>query len=219
MERTNYQDRNITEILHFTTNRGIVGVLDSRMLYSRPRVKAESNLQYILRVNSTNRPEENEFFDKSENWIDYVNLSISEINRRYFEFSQGWHLTADIWWGILSYDPIIITHEDVYFATTNNSYDYCIRAKGVAGFSNLFAPKIMRKKPNWGVHRLDRKNWLTTCEQAEVLYPQAVSSDYLRRVYVLNETCQDTVRGWLREFGYDNVEVCINPHKFEGIKN
>lgn len=211
--------RGITELIHFTTNRGIVGVLDSRMLLSRHRVKQEDSLQYILHVNATNRPEENEFFDKSEHWIDYVNLSISEINKRYFEFSQNWHLKADIWWGILSFDAIAMTDDGVYFTTTNNTYDCCKRTKGVEGFSSLFAPMIRRKTPHWNVSRLRRADRLPTCEQAEVLYPGALPSDYLRRIYVLNETCQDTVIGWLREFEYKDVEVLIDPQKFEGMKN
>lgn len=211
--------RDIGELLHFTTNRGIVGVLDSHQLLSRHRVKLEDSLQYILHVNATSRPEENEFFDKKEHWLDYVNLSISEINRRYFEFSQAWHLKADIWWGILSFDAIAIADEGVYFTTTNNTYDQCIREKGLSGFNQLFQPVVKRKTPNWNVSRLSRAARLPTCEQAEVLYPGALSAHYLRRVYVQDETCQDTVIGWLREFEYKDVEVIIDPQKFKGIKN
>lgn len=212
--------RGITELLHFTTNRGIVGVLDTRALLSRHRVKQEDNLRYILYCNATNRPEENDFFDKSEHWIDYVNLSISEINRRYFEFSQNWHLNSDIWWGILSFDATALTNDGVYFTTTNNSYDLCIRKKGLDGFNSLFVPKVGRKKiPSWSVSRLGRADRLPTCEQAEALYPGAVPTSYLRRIYVRDETCQDTVIGWLREFEYNDVEVLIDPQKFEGMKN
>lgn len=211
--------RGITEILHFTTNRGIVGTLDSKLLLSRHRVSRENSLRYILHCNATNRPEENDFFDKSEHWIDFVNLSISEINRRYFEFSQNWHLKADIWWGILSFDAIAMTDEGVYFATTNNAYDRCIRKKGLEGFNDLFAETIMRKSPSWSINRVKRTDRLPTCEQAEVLYPGELSTLYLRRIYVLNEMCHDIVTGWLGEFGYTNVDVQINPQKFQGMKN
>lgn len=211
--------RGITELIHFTTNRGIVGVLDSGFLLSRHRVRQEDNLRYILHCNATNRPEENDFFDKSEHWIDFVNLSISEINRRYFEFSQNWHLNADIWWGILSFDSIAIADDGVYFATTNNAYDRCIRKKGLEGFNDLFAPVIERKSPSWNAYRSTRAERLPTCEQAEVLYPGALSARYLRRIYVLNEACYDTVVGWLGEFGFTNVDVQINPQKFQGMKN
>ncbi|ELS44108.1 Hypothetical protein PSSB64_4488 [Pseudomonas syringae pv. syringae B64] len=211
--------RGVTELLHFTTNRGIVGALDSGYLLSRYRVGQEDSLRYILHCNSTNRPEESDFFDKSEHWIDFVNLSISEINRRYFEFSQGWHLNADVWWGILSFDVAAMADENVYFATTNNSYEFCIRKKGLEGFSDLFAPVIRRKSPSWSAYRLARAENLPTCEQAEVLYPGALPIQYLRRIYVLNETCHDAVIGWLGEFGHADVDVQINPQKFQGVKN
>lgn len=211
--------RGITELLHFTTNRGIVGVLDSGFLLSRHRVRQEDSLRYILHCNATNRPEENNFFDKSENWIDYVNLSISEINRRYFEFSQSWHLNADIWWGILSFDSVAIADDGVYFATTNNAYDRCIRKKGLEGFKDLFAPVIARKSTGWNAHRLTRAERLPTCEQAEVLYPGELPVRYLRRIYVLNEACYDIAIGWLDEFGHTDVDIQINPQKFQGMKN
>ena len=211
--------RGIVELLHFTTNRGIVGTLDSGYLLSRYRVRQEDNLKYILHCNSTNRPEESDFFDKSEHWIDFVNLSISEINRRYFEVSQGWHLNADVWWGILSFDVAAMADDGVYFATTNNSYDYCIRKKGLEGFNGLFAPVIRRKPPSWSACRLRRAEHLPTCEQAEVLYPRELPIRYLRCIYVLDETCHDTVIGWLGEFGHTDVDVQINPQKFQGVKN
>lgn len=211
--------RGITELLHFTTNRGIVGTLDSGFLLSRYRVKQEDNLKYILHCNSTNRPEESDFFDKSEHWIDYVNLSMSEINRRYFEVSQRWHLNEDVWWGILSFDVAAMLDDGVYFATTNNAYDCCVRQKGLDGFNSLFASVIKRKPPSWSVSRLARADHLPTCEQAEVLYPGALSIRYLRRIYVLNEICHDTAIGWLGEFERANVSVQINPQKFQGMKN
>ncbi|HBO2745111.1 DarT ssDNA thymidine ADP-ribosyltransferase family protein [Pseudomonas aeruginosa] len=213
------QRRGITELLHFTTNRGIVGTLSSGQLLSRYRLPDEDSLQYILHVNATNRPEAGHFFDKSENWLDYVNLSISEINRRYFEVSQRWHVNADIWWGILSFDASAIEDDNVYFATTNNSYDCCVRRQGLEGFNELFAPLIRRKSNGWSARRASREDRLPTCEQAEVLYPRAVPAHYLRRIYVMNETCHDTVKGWLRQFQLPTVDVLIAPQKFEGIPN
>ena len=215
------KQRKITEILHFTTNRGIVGTLNSRQLLSRHRLPLEASLQYILHLNASNRPEADDFFDKSENWLDFVNLSISEINKRYFDVSQRWHLNTDIWWGILSFDALAMVDDGVYFATTNNSYDRCIRLQGEDGFNGLFVPLVQRKSipRTWNVSRLSRADRLATCEQAEVLYPGAVPAHYLRCIYVRNETCQDTVKGWLRQFDYPGVNVVIAPQKFEGIPN
>ena len=199
--------RGIYEVLHFTTNRGLVGTLASGALKSRHRLPEDKYLQHILHVNAAVRPEAGAFFDKSDNWLDYVNLSISEINRRYFEVSQHWHLQGDVWWTMLSFDAIIMTHEGATFATTNNSYDRCHRARGAAGLNALFAPVIGRKSPSWSVARGNRTAELPTCEQAEVLYPAAVATQFLRRVYVREEEYQDQVTGWLEEFGLPEVKV------------
>lgn len=212
------QRRGIDEILHFTTNRGIVGTLFSGALLSRQQLPHEKYLEHVLHVNSASRPEAAEFFDKSQNWLDYVNLSISEINRRFFEFSQGWHEDADIWWGILAFDPVLMTHDGVVFTTTNNSYEHCVRRDGLAGLNLLFEPRI-RRKQTWTVQRVGREDRLPTCEQAEVLYPRQVSTVLLRRIYVMEGDHHDQARGWLRECGLPDVQVSINPAKFIGCKN
>jgi len=211
--------RSIKEVLHFTTNRGLVGTLASRALQSRYRLPEDKYLQHILHVNAAVRPEASAFFDKSDNWLDYVNLSISEINRRYFEVSERWHADGDVWWAILSFDAVIMTHENVVFATTNNSYGLCLRERGDQGLNGLFAPIIHRKPPSWRANRVGRAAELPTCEQAEVLYPAAVSTDFLRRIYVREEEHQDQVSGWLEEFGLPGIEVVWSPQKFLGKKN
>src|SRR4051794_41099389 len=157
------QRRGITEVLHFTTNRGIVGTLANGALLSRYRLPQEKYLEHVLHVNAAIRPEAAAFFDKSQNWLDYVNLSISEINARYFAVSNRWHQNKNVWWGILAFDPQIMTHDGVVFATTNNSYDLCIRKEGIKGFEGLFAQRIQRKA-NWSVGRGLRAARLPTCE-------------------------------------------------------
>jgi hypothetical protein len=77
-------NQGIEEVLHFTTNRGLVGILQSHQILSRWRLPGERELAYILRPNVATRPEESEFFDKQENWLDFINMSISEINSRFF---------------------------------------------------------------------------------------------------------------------------------------
>lgn len=211
-------DRGISEILHFTTQKGAVGVLAARALKSRFLLPQDKYLQHILHVNSASRPEENEYFDKRQNWLDYVNLSISEINKSYFDFSKKWHQNGDIWWLILSFSSEICSHDGVQFATTNNSYEYCERALGVDGLKSLFDPMV-RRKNNWVAYRKNRVKLLTTCQQAEVLYPRAVSTDWLRKIYVTCGEHQDLVVGWLRELDHTGVEVLIQPEKFIGQPN
>lgn len=213
------RNRGISEVLHFTTNRGIIGVLATGALLSRYLLPQEKYLQHVLHVNAASRPESFHDFDKSQNWLDYVNLSISEINRRYFEVSSKWHKDSDIWWGILAFDPVILTHEGVFFATTNNAYEpLCIRQAGNSGLIKLFQEFVQRKS-GWTVSRRGRAAHLTTCEQAEVLYPQRVSFDFLRAIYVQEGEHHDQARGWVTEFGLRHVDVIINPAKFQGCKN
>lgn len=210
--------RGITELLHFTTNRGVVGVLYSRELISRRRLPRENYLSYVLALNSASRSEERSDFDKSEDWLDYVNLSVSEINASFFGFSQSWH--RDLWWAILSFDSILASHSGVYFASTNNSYDRCLRVPGLDGFSGLFAPLVWRKSsPAWFVRRIGRDERLPTCQQAEILYPQSVSIDYLRKIYVSEAEHHDSVYSMLKTAGVQGVQVVLDPAKFIGAPN
>jgi hypothetical protein len=42
---------------------------------------------------------------------------------------------------------------------------------------------------------------------------------FLRRIYVNAADESDRVRGWLREFEWDGVEVIHHPEKFAGAPN
>jgi hypothetical protein len=212
------EQRKIAEFLHFTTNRGMVGILSSRAVLSRERLPNESSLEHVLHINARYRAEAQAYFDKLENWLDFINLSISAVNSRFFRISRGWHQQAEVWWLVLSFDPVIATHQGVRFATTNNAYEHCMRGAGAAAFNELFKP-VVRCKNDWSVTRRDRPDHLPTCEQAELLYPTSLSIDYLRKVYVQTDEQQDLVTAWLEEFRVPNVSVLVEPHTFQGIPN
>ena len=102
------RDRRIKEVLHFTTHLGLIGILDSKYVISRERLPEDKRLEYILNLNATRR------LDTA--WLDYVNLSLSRINSTFYEISsKNWHPAVQ--WRILSFDPVILMHEDVYFAS------------------------------------------------------------------------------------------------------
>lgn len=220
------KDRGISEVIHFTTNRGLTGALhsESGYLYSRPLLERNQYLQYVLKLNADVRPEESALFDKTEDWLRFVNLSISEVNRRFLDVSRRWHTNADVWWCILSFDAEIMTHGGVWFATTNNGYDGCERGQEEQGFDALFAPNILRKrigaggKP-WYAERKARFDYLPTCEQAEVLYPEKLGLEHLRKVYVEEDEHHDMAAGWLSERNYSGVKVSVNKQKFKGEPN
>ncbi|OJA47630.1 DarT ssDNA thymidine ADP-ribosyltransferase family protein [Burkholderia ubonensis] len=211
--------RGITEVVHFTSNHGLVGSLELGATVSRRQLPAQKHLAHILAPTSATRRETEAYFDKKEDWLDFVNLSISEINANYFRFaSKRWHIGGDRWWAILSFSPAILTHDGVYFATTNNIYDLVERQAGADGLQNLFAPSV-RRKPGWTVTRKSRADRLPTCEQAEVLYPNRLSLDYLEKIYVGTGDDHDCVSGWLSYYKRPNVQVVIDEAKFAGQPN
>lgn len=170
------EDRRIREIVHFTTNKGLTGILAKGAVLSRKRLPEDEYLEYVFTPNAETR--------KDEAWLDHVNLSISRINTEYFDHSTRWHPDTDVWWCALAFDPTILSDNDVFFATTNNIYSSCQREPGPAGLEALFAERIER----WTGNVAKREDWmpdnLPTCHQAEVLYPGQVALDRLLRVYV-----------------------------------
>lgn len=207
--------RGITEVVHFSTNLGLTGCLNNEMVLPRNRLKVEEKLENILTLNAPFRSEEESWFDKTQNWINYINLSISEITTNLFRASLRWHEGRDIYWLIMSFDVSLLDYDGVYFTTTNNIYPRTIRGVGPTGFEALFAHEVYRK-PGWRAVRGRRPSHLTTCEQAEVLFPDGLPMSYLRRVYVRTGEEADRVHAVLSQFGRDDVEVEENADKFHG---
>lgn len=206
--------RGIQEILHFTKgSSGLTGILHVQAVQSRYRLERDRRLEYIFEPNAE--------FRKDTNWLDYVNLSISEINSAFFAASGYWHKEKGEWWVILSFDPAITEHPGVFFTTTNNVYTGVNRAEGPEGLQAPFANSILRWR-DWrqGDNIVQRKaeipEHLTTCEQAEILYPKEVSTDFLRRIYVRNGEDMDDTRAQLDVLGHSNVEVVVAPERFNG---
>ena len=170
--------RHIEEVLHFTTNRGITGMIASGHALSRKRLPAEEHLEHVYQYNCEDR-------SRDANWHDYINLSITTVNRNLFGISKGkWHRAEDGWWCIASFVPEIMTHDRVVFTTTNNMYSGVERQSGPDGLERLFVPRICQ----WSGKFVSRPSACLpnqpTCEQAEVLYPGKLSLEYLKRLYV-----------------------------------
>ncbi len=178
--------RGISQILHFTTNSGLLGIFATKSVKSRYRLPEEKYLEYVYQPNCS--------FRRDAAWIDYVNLSIERINGFFFDvcFSR-WHSTKDIWWCILAFDPIILTHEGVYFTTTNNIYSGVLRGKGVLGFNALYKPIIHQYSNKYVKRASEKSDAEPTCDQAEVLYPRELSLDFLRKIYIRDEEHADIV--------------------------
>lgn len=202
--------RGIEEILHFTTNRGLTGILDRKVVKPRKRLPKEKRLEHIVLYNCPDR-------SRDRGWHDYVNLSITMVNLRLFGISKGkWHHEKDNWWCVLSFLPVILTHPGVYFCTTNNMYSGVKRAQGPQGLENLFASTIVR----WDREVVKRSSSTPpnqpTCNQAEVLYPGELSLEYLGHVYVETGDNASAVESMFEVFqGLPDVDCITRPELFQ----
>lgn len=203
------QQRGIEEVVHFTTNRGLAGILYSKAIKSRERLREEEKLEFIFSPNADTR--------KDVVWLDYVNLSISSINSRFFEASERWHRPEDIWWCVLSLDPEVLTHEGVYFTTTNNIYTGVLRGLGSDGLEALFSKRIVRWRNEVVIRDPATPLNYVTCEQAEVLYPEEVPVGFLNKIYVASDEIADEIYGLLSVLGYKDIEIVVKPEVFFDI--
>ncbi len=172
------QKREITEVLHFTTNQGITGILASNSVKSRQCLSEDKYLEHIVKFNCPDR-------SRDSRWRDYVNLSITTVNLSLFGISKGkWHSKMEGFWCILSFSPEILTHSGVTFTTTNNIYTGVKRGCGADGLEQLFARRVMKWEGNIITRKSSTLKNQPTCNQSEVLYPGELSLDYLNFIYV-----------------------------------
>ncbi|MDF1597277.1 MAG: DarT ssDNA thymidine ADP-ribosyltransferase family protein [Acidimicrobiia bacterium] len=188
-------NRGISDVVHFTTIHGAVGILASKALKSRRRLPQEQYLEHVYRPNALDR-------SRDAAWLDYVNMSISRINDWMFDTSERWHIADGVSWVALSFTPDILSHPGVVFTTTNNIYPTCKRAEGIGGFDQLFDDPVIGRYSS--VHTRARlPDHFTTDRQAEVLYPGEVDLRYLQRIDVQAEEALDDVYGALGALDHD----------------
>jgi ssDNA thymidine ADP-ribosyltransferase, DarT len=206
------ETRKIESIVHFTTNRGSLGVLATKKLKARARLSEDALLKHIFQVNAADR-------SRDAAWHDYVNLSISKINAKFFEVSAGaWHKETDFWWCILAFDPVILGHAGVKFATTNNMYSGVLRNAGENGLDALFDPSIRRWHSSTVTRSATLDQCLPTCPQAEVLYPGEISTDFLQAIYVQTDASADELAGQFAAVAHRSVKIEVRPELFQNIK-
>lgn len=197
--------RGISQVVHFTTVNGVVGILATNAVKSRARLNEDQYLEHIYRPNADIR--------KDVAWLDYVNLSIERINDWMFQTSQRWHPASSNPWVVLSFHPRMLAHPGVVFATTNNIYPACNRAEGLIGFCGLFVDTIYGRY-NKKHDRTGKLAAWPTDRQAEVLYPGELSCDQLQRIDVQQEDSLETIHGALGALG-KTVQACHAPEVFE----
>ena len=197
--------RGITQVVHFTTMTGALGVLASNAVKSRARLPIDKYLEHVYKPNALDR--------KDEQWLDYVNLSIERINAWMFQHSEKWHAVEDNPWVVLSFHPRILAHPGVVFTTTNNIYPACDREEGLAGFCRVFEETVVGRYGQLHDRASKPVAWPTD-RQAEVLYPGELSCGHLQRIDVQMEDSLDTIHGILGGLS-KNVSVRHVPEAFE----
>lgn len=176
--------RGITSIMHFTRVPALVGILASSGVKARGDLMRDTRLRYVAEENAPDR-------SRDVLWHDYINMSVTAINRRMFQFSERQH--PDAQWVILEFGPEILGDPGVVFCTTNNAYEVAYRCGGLRGFEQMFAEEVP-----WGHHgsihfRFAYESDRTTDPQAEVLYPFELSLDHLHTITVRDEETYEAV--------------------------
>lgn len=199
------QERDVTEILHYTSHKGVQGSVMKWATLSRQRLEDDEDVAFVFQGVWPRRDPE---------WVDYISLSVSRINGDLYDKSRKHY--PDWWWAVMSFGLDILDHDGVWFTTTNNVYDdVCERGQGVDGFEALFKDcvawgycgSVTERRPSCPEH------WPTD-PQAEVLYPSELSLDFLQRVYVPGAQHRALVLAWCEAFGRPEIEVEVNPGVF-----
>lgn len=187
--------RGVREIVHFTTEKGLLGSIRKGALLSRTRVQDDADLAFIFQRVWPRR---------DHAWTDHISLSVNVINLDLYRRAQA-HL-PDLWWTVLAFEPEILDHEGVWFATTNNIYPTCMRERGLAGFESLYAQEVLGRYSS----RLTREGLdeaQPTDRAAEVLYPEELSLEHLAAVYVPSDEHRQHVLAWCDAL--DSVEPTV----------
>lgn len=200
--------RGITSVVHFTSvPGGVVGILSSSAVKARRDLPSEQYVRHVYEENAADR-------SRDYLWHGYINLSVTRINLRMFEFSQRSHPNGK--WAVLEFHPDILGYPGVVFSTTNNAYPVTHRCTGLRGFEQIFDSSIP-----WGYHgsihtRRDHKSDQTTDPQAEVLFPYELSLEHLHTITVPDESTHDSVIGALAIFPNHkaNVRTSIDSKAF-----
>lgn len=200
-------DRGISEVVHFTTNPGCLGTLYTKNLLSRARLQDDEMVRYLFEPNAELR--------RDQDYLDHISLTIDHINQPFFSISADkWHRDDPIFWCILAFDPAVLAHEGVVFASTNNIYTSVRRGTGEEGLLRLFAERVTLYNARTASRLAGMRRSYPTCEQAEALYPRSLSTDYLQRIYVRTGAEQSETVGFLKATFHRDVDVVVAPDKF-----
>ena len=201
-------EREISTVVHFTTNLGALGILASEGIKCRTDLPQDKYLEHVYKPNAIYRRLDAE-------WCGYVNLSMMEINSALFKVaSEKWHAQDGVSWVVFNFSVEILGAAGVVFTTTNNIYPAVLRSEGLCGLERMFDPTVLGRCAR-EIRRTDHQpTYSPTDPQAEVLYPGTLGLEHLTRIDVQDETSVDNIRGQLYTFGIE-ADVCYSPQVFE----
>ena len=198
--------RGIVRLLHFTTNRGLLGIIATGAIKSRASLEEDQYVEYLFTPNAETR--------KDLRWAGHVSLSVSRMNTSFLSYSRASHVTEDIWWCVLAIEPEILGHEGVRFCTINNIWPSVSRGTSGNGLESMFAEVVIgryQKKVRRHESMLDR--WPTEL-QAEVLYLGEISTDYVQGIYVRDPMHSAVAQSYLSAIRHRRVEIVLDPEVF-----
>ncbi|MEO1530148.1 MAG: DarT ssDNA thymidine ADP-ribosyltransferase family protein [Planctomycetota bacterium] len=203
------QNRGITEVLHYTTNSGLTGIIAQRAIKCRNLLREDDYLEHIYKQACVDRRLDRPYHG-------YVNLSLSRINAGLFNIASGnWHRDIDGYWCIFSIRPEILNHDSVIFTTTNNIYPSVCRGKGLRGLESMFSESVSGRYGSTISRRVETPASFPTCPQAEVLYPNELSLDYVETIYFKSGEDADAARGAFDACSVPPVPCVVNGAKFQ----
>lgn len=200
------RERGITEILHYTSEKGVMGSIIVDALLSRRDVETNTEVAYIYEG----------VWDRSRDlqWIGHTSMSVTQVNIDLFARSRNNH--PQWWWAIMSFPIDILDDPDVVFTTTNNAYtETCKRGAGLDGFNAMFADSVPWGKFNTIARRFDDHPCaLPTHGAAEVLYPRPLPLGRMSCLYVPDDTRNSLIQSWCEIYGRDPLNIVVDPELF-----
>ncbi len=194
--------RGVREVLHFTTDKGVMGSLRKQALLSRAQLEDDPDLAFIfLEVWPVKAPQ----------WVDFISLSIHSINLDLWQ--RAVRNLPDRWWAVMAFAPAILDHDGVWFSTTNNIFPAAKRAQGSDGLAALYADPVSgRYGEECTRDSIERAQ--PTDRAAEVLYPTTIGLEHLTAIYVRTADHRRLVHAWCSAFDLDAPPVTVSTQIF-----
>ena len=194
--------RDVRQLLHYTTQKGIHGTIASAALLSRAQLEEE---EYLALIREAVWPR------RDAPWIDHISLSVTTINDTLFGQSRA-HF-SHLWWAVIAVSPAVLDDDGVVFTTTNNIFPSVKRGKGTAGFEAMFADEVVGR---WGVVRTrgglpDRSQ---PTAPPRVLYPQRIETGHIQAIYVMEPDHKNMILGWCAALDHPDIAVEVRPDAF-----